>query len=180
MPAILAIDQGTHASRAVVFDGEGNILASAVQAIHLDQIDSTRVEQDALEILQSVRSVMNEVLSKTSIPVGRAALATQRSPLVAWDSETGEPLAPAISWLDRRAAGLLQRYREHAPTIHRITGLPLSPHYLAGKIKWLLEQDRAVREALQEGRLRMGPLAAFLCSRLLDGQHPVVDPSKAS
>ena len=180
MPAILAIDQGTHASRAVVFDGEGQILASAVQAIHLDQIDSTRVEQDANSILASVRRVVDQVLAQISVPVGRAALATQRSTLVAWDSETGEPLAPAISWLDRRAAGLLQRDREHAPTIHRITGLPLSPHYLAGKIKWLLEQDRAVREALQEGRLRMGPLAAFLCSRLLDGQHHVVDHSNAS
>ncbi|HLB31271.1 MAG TPA: FGGY family carbohydrate kinase, partial [Gammaproteobacteria bacterium] len=114
------------------------------------------------------------------VRVDRAGLAAQRSTLVAWDRETGEPLAPAISWQDRRAANLLQPYADRAAAIHAITGLPLSPHYLAGKIKWLLAEDDAVQSARQNGRLRVGPLASFLCANLLRGQPFLVDHSNAA
>lgn len=180
MSAILAIDQGTHASRAVVFDATGRILAEAIQPVALRRLDGARVEQDAQEILQSIRSVIDAVLSKAGVPVDRAGLATQRSTLVAWDRETGAPLAPAISWQDRRAANLLQPYADRAAAIHAITGLPLSPHYLAGKIKWLLAEDRAVQTAWQTGSLRVGPLASFLCANLLRGQPCIVDHSNAA
>jgi glycerol kinase len=180
MSAILAIDQGTHASRAVVFDTAGRILAVAMQPVALRRLDAVQVEQNAVEILQSVRGVIDTVLENISVQVKSAGLATQRSTLVAWDRETGEPLAPAISWQDRRAANLLQPYADRAAAIHAITGLPLSPHYLAGKIKWLLENDRAVQAAFQSGRLCVGPLASFLCANLLCGKPHVVDHSNAA
>jgi len=180
MHAILAIDQGTHASRALLFDPDGKIIASANQAIALTRKNHDVVEQNANEILESVHRVIEEVLAMTEIPVGSAALATQRSTLVAWDYKTGMPLAPAISWQDRRCASEINTLRHHESRIRHITGLPLSPHYLAGKIHWLLRHNQDVMDALQNNTLCVGPLASFLCFHLVEGQPFVVDHSNAA
>jgi glycerol kinase len=180
MHTILAIDQGTHASRALLFDRHGNTIASAHRAIGLIRKDSNRVEQDADEILASVREVIEAVLPAAAAAVSSAALATQRSTLVAWDKQSGEPLAPAISWQDRRAGPALQAFQGQALRIRKITGLPLSPHYLAGKITWLLQHDKAVSNALHQHTLCIGPLASFLCFRLLKGRPGIVDHSNAA
>ncbi|MCH7695873.1 MAG: hypothetical protein IIB73_06180 [Proteobacteria bacterium] len=171
MHAILAIDQGTHASRALLFDPDGNVIASAHQAITLTRKNHDIVEQNANEILDSVHRVIEEVLAMTELPVDSAALATQRSTLVAWNYKTGMPLAPAISWQDRRCASELNTLRHHESRIRHITGLPLSPHYLAGKIHWLLKHNQDVMDALQNDTLCVGPLASFLCFHLLRGNH---------
>ncbi|NOY67277.1 MAG: hypothetical protein GXP13_07695 [Gammaproteobacteria bacterium] len=180
MNTILAIDQGTHASRALLFDQNGNTLKSAVKPVAISRKNNGVVEQDATEILESVNEVIHRVLDNNSVQVNIAALTTQRSTLVAWDSRTGNPLAPAISWQDRRCARLLEDLKPQASKIHRITGLPLSPHYLGGKINWLLKHNQAVINARQHQCLLMGSLSSFLCFHLLENQPFIIDHSNAA
>ena len=146
MPAILAIDQGTHASKAVLYDDRGRKLFQSVQPITIHHIDEVTVEQNAEDILLSVQQVITDVLTH-NLEVTAASLATQRSTLVAWDHETGRALAPAISWMDRRCAPWLQGLLKNKHTIAKHTGLPLSPHYLSGKIRWLLDHNLEVTPA---------------------------------
>lgn len=180
MNTILAIDQGTHASRALLFDQQGNILNSSHYDVSLTRKDPGVVEQDGIEILDSVRNVINNVLAKTSHPVITAALTTQRSTLLAWDSRTGIPLAPAMSWQDRRCASALSNLKAYQSKIHQITGLPLSPHYLAGKMQWLLQHNEQVKHAYEHDYLMMGSLSSFLCFNLLDKPSFIIDHSNAS
>jgi len=180
MSNILAIDQGTHASRALIISPSGTILASEHKEISLVQKVPHIVEQDASEILESVHHVTNCILSKNSKPVTTATLATQRSTLVAWDKQTGKPLAPAISWQDRRCTNELADIKAYERQIHQITGLPLSPHYLAGKIRWLLRHNDAVIEAKSNGTLLTGSLSSFLCFHLLNQQPFIIDHSNAA
>jgi len=178
--AILVIDQGTHASRALLFDGEGRLQGQNRCPVELHRHSDIIVEQDAADILHSVRTVLAKALAQAPGPVRAAALTTQRSTLVAWDGESGRPLAPAISWQDRRSHDLLARLAGHEEEIHRISGLPLSPHYLAGKMRWLLEDNPRVVSARRTGRLRMGPLASFLAFHLLREKPVIADHSNAA
>lgn len=178
----LVIDQGTHATRCVLFDTSGHELASFEEVVELQRAGA-RVEQDAAELLASVRRVLRAALDQAStsaVEITAAALATQRSTIVAWDQASGEPIAPALSWQDTRAARRLARLEPHAMEIERRTGLRLSPHYGASKLAWLLDQVPSVKEAADEGRLAFGPLAAFLLAHLV-GRHPmVVDHANAA
>ncbi len=180
MKTILAIDQGTHASRALLFDQHGDILASSNSAVSINRKDHGVVEQDGTEILDTVREVIDNVLAESNAHVIAAALTTQRSTLVAWDNRTGIPLAPAISWQDRRCASALEDLVPYQSKIHQITGLPLSPHYLAGKIRWLLKHNEHVKQAYHHHELMMGSLSSFLCFNLLDNQPFLIDHSNAS
>ncbi len=179
---ILAVDQGTHATRAILFDGSGAIRASAFVEVSLHRVAPGMVEQDAEEIARSVEEAVRSVLASDAGKAGvsTAGMATQRSSVVAWDMGTGEPLAPMLSWQDRRAAQWLEGLREHETRIRAATGLPLSPHYGASKLRWLLYHVPAVRRALDEGRLAMGPLAAFLLFRMSRGRVLAVDHANAS
>jgi glycerol kinase len=99
---------------------------------------------------------------------------------VCWDRITARPLSAAISWQDRRNAGWLSRLAGHEADVRRRTGLPLSPHYGAGKLRWCLDHLDEVRAAAAGGRLAAGPLSSFLTARLLDGRACVVDPANAA
>jgi len=180
MNTILAIDQGTHASRALLFDQYGNILKSSKQPLPIFRKKHGVVEQDAMQILGSVQDVINNVLTHTDKQRVTAALATQRSTLVAWNSHTGKPLAPAISWQDHRCSKELDDLKVHQTRIHQITGLPLSPHYLAGKIRWLLKHHEAVINARHSDNLMVGSLSSFLCFHLLEKQPFIIDHSNAA
>src|SRR5690606_33621990 len=119
-------------SRALVFDAKGRVIAQAQRAIALQRLGEDRVEQDANEILASVREAVAEVLAADAVRRGiiaSAGLATQRSSVVAWDRESGRPLSPVLSWQDRRGAAGLAHLAPHAGAIKERTGLPLSPHY---------------------------------------------------
>lgn len=174
---ILVIDQGTHATRALLFSPQGEILAQAEQTVALHRIDHEQVEQDAEEIVQSVAYVLAQIGSLPADTV--CALTTQRSTIVAWDKTSGAVLRPALSWQDRRAQPDLQKFSTHTREIKNITGLPLSAHYGAGKIRWLLAHNAKVQNAAQQNNLCIGPLASFLLWRLL-ATHPFcVDASNA-
>jgi glycerol kinase len=180
---VLAIDQGTHSSRAILFDLQGRHIASAQQPVSLQQRSHTEVEQSPVEILQSVQTVIQRVLNDTGNDRGHivcAGLATQRSSVVAWDRHSGAPLSPVISWQDRRAADRLARLEDKSQSIRRLTGLRLSPHYGAGKLQWLLEKQAAVAAARNDNRLMMGPLASYLLHHLTDHAEAIIDDANAS
>lgn len=182
-PLLLAIDQGGHASRALVFDRTGRQIAEAFAAVSTYRSGQDRVEHAAAEVLESVRLVIADVCQSLGTDVGRisaAGLATQRSSIVCWDKRTGEALSPVLSWQDRRNAAWLQTWQASEADVRRITGLPLSPHYGASKLRWCLDELPAVREAAQRGTLMIGPLASWLLHRLAEERPLVCDPANAS
>ncbi len=179
----LAIDQGGHASRALVFDAQGQLHAEAFAEITTQHPTPDQVEHHPDELLQSIRVVLDEIahqLGPACARVRAAGLATQRSSIVCWDRLSGAALSPVISWQDRRAARWLETFADQSAEIHARTGLQLSPHYGVSKLRWCLEHLPAVSDALAEGRLAWGPLASFVLFRLLEEQPFKVDPANAS
>jgi len=180
---LLALDQGGHASRALVLDARGVVIARAEVEVATRAPAPDVVEHDADELAGSLAAAASEVvrgLGPRAAELACAGLACQRSTIVCWDRETGAALSPAISWQDRRAAHWLAQFAGKSVHIRRITGLPLSPHYGASKLRWCLDHLPAVAQAAQQQRLAMGPLASFLLYRLLRERPLVVDPANAA
>jgi glycerol kinase len=182
-PLVLALDQGTHASRALVFDRRGRLLSSGMREVGLARPQPDWAEQDGEELVASVVAATEQALASLGADAARvrsAGLAIQRSTSLCWDRPTGRPLSPVISWQDRRTHAWLRQFEAQGETIHRKTGLFLTPHYGGSKLRWCLDHLPAVRQALAEGRLCWGPLASFLAFRLLRERPHVVDPQCAS
>jgi len=178
---VLALDQGSHASRAVLFDAEGHEIAQAHVPVATRREGQDRVEQDPDEIVRSLRTALQDVCEQADpASIVAAGLATQRSTVVAWSRSTGRTLADAISWQDRRNAAWLRRLAPVAERVRDITGLPLSPHYGASKLRWLLDHVPAVQRAAAAGDLVFGPLVSHVVSRLTAERSCVVDPANAS
>ncbi len=182
-PLVLAIDQGTHSSRALVFDRQGRLKSSAAREIGLTHPQADWAEQDGMEVVASVRGAVEQCLAAlgaAAAQVASAGLAIQRSSSICWDSATGVPLSPIISWQDRRTHLEVDRLAAQADSIHRRTGLFLSPHYGATKFGWCLEHLPEVQRASRERRLCWGPLASFVVYHLLRERPRMVDPQCAS
>lgn len=176
----LALDQGGHASRAFLFDDKGREVGHAEVPITTRHPAGDRVEHDAIELVASLESAARRVLADhPDVRPTAAGLATQRSSIVCWHRQTLEPLSPVLSWQDRRHAAWLESLRPDAEAIRGITGLPLSPHYGASKMRWCLDELPAVRDAADAGTLVMGPLATFIASRLVS-RTVAADPANAS
>ncbi len=179
----LAIDQGTHASRAVVLDARGRVLASGMRAIGLARPQPDWAEQDGDEMVASIFAAATEALSSLGArrrDLVAAGLASQRASCICWDRAGGRPLSPLFSWQDRRAHQWLRQFEPHGVEVHRKTGLFLSAHYGASKLRWALDHLPAVQQARAAGTLCWGPQASFLAFRLLD-EHPfVADPQCAA
>lgn len=173
----LAIDQGTHSSRALVFDKKGNAVASASQSIDLRRLDTHRVEQSAGQILESVRTVVDDCLAALTTSqikhIISCGLCTQRSTTVTMD-HTGRARGPALSWQDTRGSDWLQSFAGSKAMIQSISGLPLSPHYGVSKMHWL---DQHSSPSKREGILT--PLAGYLIFNLVNRSHPCVDHCNA-
>jgi glycerol kinase len=180
---LLAIDQGTHATRAIAFDLQGRALAQAQRPVSLQHTDHGAVEQSPAEILHSMQAVVGDVLH-APVVAGRtllaAGLATQRSSVLAWDRVTGAALSPVLSWQDTRTANRMEQLAPHAQQIMQVTGLRLSPHYGAGKLQWLLTHEPAVARAQAAGTLALGPLASYLLHHLTDCKDEQVDHANAA
>jgi glycerol kinase len=182
-PLYLCLDQGGHASRALVFDGAGRLRAGAVETVATRRPAADRVEQDADELVATLERAAVEALTalgERAADLAASGLATQRSTVVCWDRDTGAALTPAISWQDRRAAPTIAALEPHAAAIRARTGLMLSPHYGASKLRWCLDESPAVRRAADAGRLAAGPLASFLLQRLLAERPCLADPANAA
>jgi glycerol kinase len=180
----LALDQGGTSSRAALFDAVGREVAIAHVSISTRRTGDSMVEHDPVELLQSLRTAMHDACASPLVgdrPIIAAGLATQRSTVCCWDGTNGEPLSPALSWQDRRNAAWLQATLGHRATwVRELTGLPLSPHYGASKLRWCLDELPAVRLALRDERLVAGPLASYLAQQLCSSSAACVDPANAS
>ena len=141
------------------------------------------VEQEPEELVASLHAVIARVFVALGARAGQivsAGLATQRASMVCWDRHTGEALSPIISWQDRRAHEWLDQFSAQTQAVHQRTGLRLSSHYGAAKMRWCLDHLPAVAGARREGRLAMGPLASFLLFRLLEEKPLLADPANAA
>jgi glycerol kinase len=180
---ILALDQGGHASRAVLFDGEGRQVAQAQVPVSTRHEGPDRVVQSPDELVATLKTAISdacEAVAAHGMPVAAAGLATQRSTIVCWQRSSGRPLTDALSWQDRRNAAWLGRLRPEAERIRALTGLVLSPHYGASKMRWCLDHAEAVQRSAAADDLALGPLSSFLLFRLLEEQPLVVDPANAA
>ncbi|MGJ9417964.1 glycerol kinase GlpK [Massilia sp. CMS3.1] len=180
---ILALDQGTTSSRAILFDRQGQVFACAQQEFPQHFPQPGWVEHDAIDIWNSQLACARQVLSDSRVPASDIAaigIANQRETTVVWDRATGEPIARAIVWQDRRTAGACDRLREagHARQISRSTGLELDAYFSATKLQWLLENVPGARERAGRGELCFGTVDSWLAYRLC-GRH-VTDVSNAS
>ena len=179
----LTLDQGGHASRALVYDTDGRCLMQESIACEVRRGDGARVEQDPDAIVNGLRECIARVATRLGPrckDIVAAALVTQRSSVVCWDRINTSALTPMLSWQDLRAQDWLRTFNDAAEKIHDITGLMLSAHYGAGKLRWCLDHVPAVQAAAQAGRLACGPLAAFLLFRLLNERPLLIDSGNAA
>jgi glycerol kinase len=182
-PLLLAIDQGGHASRVIAFDVHGSHRAESFTPISTFRSGTDRVEHDAQEIRDSIRTSLEDIAQSLGKDVDRviaAGMATQRSSIVCWDRRSGKALSAVLSWQDRRNAVLVDQLQTYEQDVRRRTGLVLSPHYGASKLRWCLDELTAVGKARDETRLGFGPLASYLLFALLEQRPYVVDPANAS
>lgn len=175
MEYLLAIDQGTHASRALLFDAYGQQIAGHTMPVTLNRPQQGRAEQDPGEIIDSTREAITRTILSLSTAkrsnIRACGLTTQRSTVLAWQAN-GAPLSAAINWQDTRGALLIAALQAHATEIRERSGLPLSAHYGASKLHWLHQL------LSNEPGLRLGPLASFLLYHLTGSGH-VIDHSNA-
>ena len=140
-------------------------------------------EQDGDEVVNSVRMAATlalQALGTRRQDVVAAGLSSQRASAICWDRVTGQTLSPIFSWQDRRAHAWIAQLQPHADTVHRKTGLFLSPHYGASKLRWALDNLPAVRAALENQTLCWGPMASFVVFRLCAEQPFLADPQCAA
>lgn len=175
---VLALDQGGHASRALLFDADGKVLAHTERRIATHRSGTERVEHAATAVVRSLREAAEIAIE--ALPQGytieAAGLATQRSSIACWDRASGKPLSPVISWQDRRAARQVAALAPQARRVTELTGLVLSPHYGASKLAWCLRHLPPVKKARREGSLVAGPLASFAIAGLTQGHPCLADP----
>ncbi len=180
---LLAIDQGTTSTRAVVYDAHGISRGSAACELTQHYPRPGWVEHDAEEIWRGVREVVPRALAVAGIDgkvLAAIGVTNQRETSVLWDRQTGAPLARAIVWQDRRTADFCRDHHADEPWLFEKTGLVLDPYFSATKLRWLLEQDAGVRQRAEAGQLAGGTVDSFLVFRLTGGRLHVTDRTNAS
>jgi glycerol kinase len=179
--SILAIDQGTTSTRAMVFDDQARVLAVAQQELPQIFPADGWVEHDPEEIWRATLAVCREALAKAPA-VGAIGITNQRETTVIWERATGRPIHNAIGWQDRRGAALCRKLEEagHGPRVQRGTGLLLDPYFSASKIAWLLEHVPGARAQAEKGELAAGTIDSFLLCRLSGGKLHASDATNAS
>jgi glycerol kinase len=136
---VLAIDQGTSSTKALVVSAAGEVLAEAEAPVHPKPVGQGGVEQDPAELWASVLSAGRAAVARSGARIGAVGLANQGETVLAWDRDTAVPLSAAVSWQDRRAAAVCARLGAHGDRLRALTGLPLDPYFVAPKIAWLRE-----------------------------------------
>lgn len=173
----LGVDQGSHASRALLFDEQGNEVASAYEKVDLNRLQGGRVEQDAFQLITSINNVIDKVLrTYDSSQVVACGIATQRSSVLSW-SKDGVANGAVLSWQDVRGGKLVEALQPHKVEIQKISGLPLSAHYGASKLRWLLDDDSNESGSLEPAYL--SPLVSFFLYHLIETKPYLVDHSNA-
>ena len=185
MRYVLAFDQGTTSSRAILFDAEARIIASAQKELKQYFPNNGYVEHDANEIWCDQLQVAREVISQSGIcpkDIAAIGITNQRETTVVWDKKSGQPLARAIVWQDRRTAGdCAQLVADgHDRLIRQSTGLLPDPYFSATKLRWLLDNIPQARQRAQRNELAFGTIDSWLVWNLTGGKAHVTDVSNAS
>lgn len=185
MKHILAFDQGTTSSRAIVFDERGEITAVAQREFGQSFPQPGWVEHDPQEIWATQLAVALEALQKAKLrpaDVAAIGITNQRETVVVWDRATGEPIHPAIVWQDRRTANICDKLRADGrePMVQAKTGLRLDPYFSGTKIAWILDKVSGARAKAEAGQLACGTIDTWLVHKLTGGRLHLTDATNAS
>jgi glycerol kinase len=180
---LLAIDQGTTSTRAVVYDDTGQARGSAGRELNQHYPQPGWVEHDPEEIWQSVAAVVPQALAAAEIESRQLAaigLTNQRETSLIWERGSGKPVARALVWQDRRTTDFCRQHQADEAWLYERTGLVLDPYFSATKIRWLLDQDPGLRARAEAGDLAAGTIDSFLIWRLTGGRAHATDRTNAS
>ncbi|MEX0770085.1 MAG: glycerol kinase GlpK [Balneolaceae bacterium] len=185
MSYIMALDQGTTSSRAILFDQDGNIVSSAQKEFKQFFPKAGWVEHDPGEIWSSQVSVAAEAVSKantTAAGIAAIGITNQRETTIVWNRKTGKPVHRAIVWQDRRTADLCKELKAagHEDTFRTKTGLVLDPYFSGTKIKWILDHVDNARKLAEKGDLLFGTVDSWLVWKLTEGKVHITDVTNAS
>ncbi len=183
MTVLLAIDQGTTSTRAIVFDRKGNKRTVAQRELPQHFPQSGWVEHDATRIWEDTLACVREVLKSESLSardVAAIGITNQRETTVIWDRKTGQPIHHAIVWQDRRTSAFCQQHQDKSAWLSERTGLLLDPYFSATKIAWLLDHVPGARERAERGELAFGTIDSWLLWKLTAGKAHVTDATNAS
>ena len=184
-PYILAIDQGTTSSRAIVFDSTGRVVASAQREFTQHYPESGHVEHDPEDIWQTTLEVARKSFTEAEKQGGAVAaigITDQRETTILWDRANGKPIHNAIVWQDRRTANICKALHDedHEGDIASRTGLLLDPYFSATKAAWILDNVEGARDRAEQGDIAFGTVDCFLIARLTGGKSHVTDATNAS
>jgi glycerol kinase len=182
---IVALDQGTTSSRAIVFDHQANIVAVAQREFTQHYPQAGWVEHDPMEIWSSQSSVLVEVLTRKGIShhdVAAIGISNQRETTIVWNKHTGKPVCNAIVWQCRRSQAICQHHKAQGAEemVRQKTGLVLDPYFSASKVEWILDNVEGAREQAEAGDLLFGTVDTWLVWKLTQGNVHVTEPTNAS
>ncbi|RYZ84068.1 MAG: glycerol kinase, partial [Moraxellaceae bacterium] len=185
MDYLLALDQGTTSSRAIIFDSKGQIKASAQREISIKTPQPGWVEQDAQELWNTQIGVAQQAMAAAGLlaqDIAAIGITNQRETTIVWNKKTGKAITPAIVWQDRRTAEWCEQQRQVLDEQHlcHVTGLRLDPYFSAGKLVWILANVPEARTLADQGNLAFGTVDSWLIWNLTRGEQHVIDMSNAS
>ncbi len=185
MTHILAIDQGTTSSRALLFDANLQVIATAQEEFPQHFPQSGWVEHDPADIWSTTAGVCRAAIERAGLApsdIAAIGITNQRETTLIWDRRTGEPIHNAIVWQDRRTAALCAEMREagHEPMITERTGLILDPYFSGTKAKWILDNTEGARARAAKGELAFGTVDSYLIWRMTGGASHVMDATNAA
>lgn len=185
MSHILAIDQGTTSSRAILWDGAMQAIATAQQEFQQHFPESGWVEHDPVDLWKTTLATCRQAIEKSGIDANRIAaigITNQRETTLVWDRDTGKPVHNAIVWQDRRTAAYCKTLKDagHEAEVTAITGLLLDPYFSATKLRWILENVDGAREDATAGKLAFGTVDSWLIWHLTGGLVHATDATNAA
>ena len=183
MKYVLAIDQGTTSSRAMLFDKNGQPFQMAQREVHCLFPKSGWVEADAIAIWVSVMDVINEVLIKANISIDdidSVGLANQRETTIVWSKETGMPVYNAIIWQSRQSAEICENLSDKKELIHQKTGLLMNPYFSASKVRFILDHIPNGQARAEAGELLFGTIDSWIIYKMTNGKTHATDVTNAS
>ena len=185
MTHVLAIDQGTTSSRAILFDARMRIAAVAQEEFPQHYPASGWVEHDPADLWSTTAGTCREAIERAGLApsdIAAIGITNQRETVVAWERDTGRPIHNAIVWQDRRTAPICEDLREagHEPMVTDITGLLLDPYFSGTKLKWLLDNIDGARARAERGEILFGTVDSYLIWRLTGGKAHVTDATNAA
>ena len=180
---IISIDQGTSSTRCVLYNSQGQFLASAQEEFDQYFPQEGWVEHNPDQIWQTVLSTLHSLIKRnglSSSEIASIGITNQRETTVIWNKKTGLPIYNAIVWQDRRTSAFCEELRSHERVIHKKTGLTIDPYFSATKVHWLLNNVEGAKTLSSNGDLLFGTIDTFLIWKLTEGQNHMTDVTNAS